>query len=530
MILVAGAALHTRDLRGGTRLGFTPLVSERGRSISRRRFLGGAALCLAQPAFAGAPAQSLRPEGRPGGGKAVISTRAIAAPPAAALIEEARLGGTLGYLVVDGATGQVLESENADTALPPASVAKTFTALYALDQLGPQHRFETRLVATGPVREGEIRGDLILLGGGDPVLDTDGLADLAAALSERGVRRISGRFLVHGGGLPLVATIDPDQPVHVGYSPAVAGLNLNHNRVHFEWARAGGEYQITMEARTNHHRPAVRVARMAIADRDGPLYTYDLRAGREEWSVMRGALGKGGSRWLPVRQPDLYAGDVFRTLALGSGVVLPQPERAGAMPAGTVLAGHQSPPLVSILRDMLRYSTNLTAEAVGMSATLAGGHVPRDLADSGRQMATWAQGALGVNDVRFADHSGLGNASRVTARDMVRMLGQPASRAALTQILRIFPLRGLPEAIRPAESVTVLAKTGTLNFVSGLAGYVTVTGREDLVFAIFAADMRRRDALSMADRERPPGGRAWVGRARVLESRLIGRWATLYRA
>jgi D-alanyl-D-alanine carboxypeptidase/D-alanyl-D-alanine-endopeptidase (penicillin-binding protein 4) len=329
--------------------------------------------------------------------------------------------------------------------------------------------------------------------------------------------------------LPLVPTIDPDQPAHVGYSPAVAGLNLNHNRVHFEWKRDGGDYRISMEARTQRHSPAVRMARVALVERDGPLYTHSLRAGREEWTVMRSALGKGGSRWLPVRQPDLYAGDVFRTLAQSAGLTLPEPARAAAMPGGAVLATHQSPPLTEILRGMLRYSTNVTAEAVGLTATLATGAAPRDLADSGRQMAAWAQVALGVNDPRFVDHSGLGDASRITAHDMVRALARPGVRAALWDILRPFPLRGLPEAIRPGDSVKVLAKTGTLNFVSGLAGYVSEPGRDDLVFAIFAADLGRRNALSLAERERPPGGRAWVGRARVLESRLIGRWSTTYR-
>lgn len=472
----------------------------------------------------------MRPLGRPGSGKAIISTRAVAAPPAAALIEEARLGGAVAYLVADGATGQVLESENADMALPPASVAKTLTTLYALDRLGAEYRFETRLVATGPVRDGVVQGDLVLLGGGDPALDTDGLADLAAALAAKGVRGIGGRFLVHGGGLPLVPTIDPGQPVHVGYSPAVAGLNLNHNRVHFEWKRAGSDYQITLEARTNRYRPAVRVARTAIADRGGPLYTHALRAGREDWTVMRGALGKGGSRWLPVRQPDIYAGDVFWTLAHGAGVPLPDPERARMMPGGTVLATHRSPPLADILRGMLRYSTNVTAEAIGMSATLAGGHAPRGLADSAGQMAGWARAALGVEGLRLADHSGLGDASRVTPRDMVRVLAQPATRVTLAQILRPFPLRGVPETIKPADTVKVLAKTGTLNFISGLAGYVTVPGRDNLIFAIFVANIGRRSALTRAERERPPGGRDWVGRARVLESRLIGRWTTLYRA
>jgi D-alanyl-D-alanine carboxypeptidase/D-alanyl-D-alanine-endopeptidase (penicillin-binding protein 4) len=81
------------------------------------------------------------------------------------------------------------------------------------------------------------------------VLDTDDLADMAAALVAQGVRQIGGRFLVSGGGLPSVTTIDPSQPIHVGYSPAVSGLVLNYNRVHFEWKRTAGGYHITMDAR-----------------------------------------------------------------------------------------------------------------------------------------------------------------------------------------------------------------------------------------------------------------------------------------
>jgi D-alanyl-D-alanine carboxypeptidase/D-alanyl-D-alanine-endopeptidase (penicillin-binding protein 4) len=51
--------------------------------------------------------------------------------------------------------------------LPPASVAKALTSLYALDTLGADHRFQTRVMATGSVIGGVLKGDLILVGGGD---------------------------------------------------------------------------------------------------------------------------------------------------------------------------------------------------------------------------------------------------------------------------------------------------------------------------------------------------------------------------
>ena len=91
------------------------------------------------------------------------------------------------------------------TALAPASVTKAVTALYALDTLGRGHRFATRLLAAGPVEDGVLRGDLVLAGGGDPTLDTDALADMAAGLKRAGVREVTGAFRVWGGAVPYRA-------------------------------------------------------------------------------------------------------------------------------------------------------------------------------------------------------------------------------------------------------------------------------------------------------------------------------------
>src|SRR5690554_1497379 len=118
------------------------------RGISRRGFLAGSAAValLAGPALANAPAQSLRPVLRPAGG------RAARVPAAEALVAKAQLGGDVVFALAEAATGRMLETREAQRGLPPASVVKALTALYALDALGPAHRFQTRLIATGPVQ------------------------------------------------------------------------------------------------------------------------------------------------------------------------------------------------------------------------------------------------------------------------------------------------------------------------------------------------------------------------------------------
>jgi D-alanyl-D-alanine carboxypeptidase/D-alanyl-D-alanine-endopeptidase (penicillin-binding protein 4) len=266
---------------------------------------------------------------------------------------------------------------------------------------------------------------------------------------------------------------------------------------------------------------------MQIVDREGPLYTYRLENGREIWTVMQGPLAgvaAAGCRCVSPKSTRAMCSRRWRA----QGLALPAPQKAAGAISGTAIVTHQRPPLTAILRDMLRYSTNLTAEVVGLSATRAGGVEATDLAASGAQMADWARARLGVGDVRFADHSGLGDRSRIAAQDMVQALAQPLAQGPLRAILRPFSLRDEVGRARKQTLVKVNAKTGTLNFVSGLAGYVTMPSGADLVFAIFVADLNRRDMLTLQDRERPPGGRAWVGRARTLESRLIERWAAVY--
>ncbi len=260
------------------------------RPVSRRFALtGGAALAMCGPAFAKAPVQSLRPVAR---GDSLV---AVALGGAETLVEKYNLSGVVGFSVADVASGIVLEDLNPTTGLPPASVTKAVTALYALDALGASHRFETRLMARGGVSNGVLNGDLILSGGGDPTLDTDAMATLAANLKAAGVREVRGDFVVHDGALPYVETIDPEQLPHVGYSPAVSGIALNYNRVHFEWRRGGSGYAVKMDARTDKYRPEVAMARMRVENRSVPVYTYADRGGVDDWTVARGALGDGGS-------------------------------------------------------------------------------------------------------------------------------------------------------------------------------------------------------------------------------------------
>lgn len=457
--------------------------------LPRRGFLAGLGMLALAPRIALAQATPFDPEAR---------------------IAEARLGGTVAFALIDPATGALLAQRQADLPMAPASTLKSVTALYALDRLGPGHRFATRVIRAG--------NTLVLAGGGDPVLDTDALDRLAAATVA--AERAAGRgapsgFAVWGGALPRIARLDPAQDEHLSYNPSISGMILNFNRVHLDWRRGAEGYRLSLQARGRRLSPRAYTASIAAVDRGRPLFTY--QAGKQEnWTIARRTLGKSGSRWLPVRRPELYAGDVFQTLCRARGLVLPTPEVIEILPDGPEIARHDSLPLDVIVRDMMEYSTNLTAEVIGLAASGAPG-----IAASAAAMADWLRGQ-GIEDgFAFHDHSGLSPDNRVTARAMARLVAGPGRARDLRGAMKTIPLRDAGAKRKPGD-IAIEAKTGTLNFVSNLAGYAQRAGGPELGFAILTADEARRAASE--GQELPEGVTGWTRRAKALQQALIEHW------
>jgi len=453
----------------------------------------------------------------------VLRPGSVPPPGYQQLIKNLYLTGEAGFAAIDIETGQVLEQRNAEKGFAPASVTKSITALYALDTLGPDFRFETTLRATGHIQNGVLNGDLILIGGGDPHLDTDDLAMMVAQLKEEGVQQITGRFLFDDTALPRFNHIVGAQPVHVGYNPSISGLNLNFNRFYFEWKKKGAGYDLRMDARGRNVTPKTMRATMTIQEQQEQVFTYSQSGNREAWSVLRGALGKEGGRWLPTRKPALYTAEVFRELSRMNKIDLPAPERSLIPSAGRVIVVHQSDPLTVIVKSMLRFSTNLSAEVLGLMASGERG----SLAASAAKMNVWAQARLGLANAQFMDHSGLSDQTRVTPISFARAM------AAAEQIFPEFV--DLLKPIKPRRfngnldksgHAQIAAKTGTLNFVSALGGYQMTQGRK-IAFAIFVQDFDKRAKVDHAKYDRPRGASDWAKRARRLHHGLLYRWARM---
>ena len=449
-----------------------------------------------------------------------------------------RHSGISGWMVVDLDSGEIVDQYQADTPFAPASVAKLPTTLYALDRLGPEHRFETRVAMQGRIEGQTLEGDLILIGGGDPELDTDDLLPLVTQLTERGFRHVSGHFYVDGSAGPQRVAIDAGQPVDAAYNPALSGLNLNFNRVRLKWNARGEARMLRVSAKGVRLDPEVVGVRVALASYPGaPMFSHAIEGSGEIWRMSERGFRGEGARWLPVRQPELYAGEVFQSLASTYGITLDPAHQGVAPESATVIATHQSRALQPMLKSMLRYSTNLTAEMAGLAASRAaskaGDPELDSLAASAGAMNAWAAEVAGFAPgdpgFRLTNHSGLASNSRVSPRRMAEFLAamakrQPASSkrhprlpGGITDLLRDYNVAA--KSIKmDYRHLDITAKTGTMDYVRGLAGYIATPSGRRLAFAIFSNDLARREEGVQRINRR------WMARARVFERSLIRNW------
>lgn len=532
------------------------------------------------PAFAGLPPAlpPAAPDSVPGAVPAALPAALPAASPAeqpaARAVSGRRFGdhggvtaddapptdlrsGTLAFALLDLDRETLLARRAPDVALIPASVAKAPTALYALDALGPDFAFETKLLASGPVDHGVLVGDLVLQGGGDPTLDSADLATLAQALRDAGVVAVEGRFLYDSGDTPGFERIAAGQPPQAAYNPGYSGLNLNFNRVLAEWRRdAAAGIVFTLSARAGGWGPPADVISAEAAPPSGPGFESRQLARPtgpglsaetiEHWRVAEHLLGSKGARWLPVRRPARYAAGAFRGIAADLGVSLPRPEPGRPPAEAAVVARVESKPLASILRGMLKHSTNVTAEAVGITASRARGVLfqnPVDITASGEAMSAWLEERFGLDGVdaepmRIENHSGLSTQSRVSVRSMVKLLARAAKDPTLgPAFIELLPRDGVrgakPKSKKArAKSAVTLAKTGTIFYGRSLAGYLECPGGQRYAFAIFASDLDARAAFDAAfdpgETGAPRAARAWLGRARAAERALLSDWTDRY--
>jgi len=390
---------------------------------------------LASPLVAPSPAPVVTPteKGPPQAPPAIQPPAPLNA--VAKVLQEARAnpvltGTAIGFCLIDS-KGAVTMDENAGTALIPASSFKTLTTATALEILGPDFHFTTELKSTAPIQEGVIKGDLVIVGGGDPMLKLDDLKAWAADLKQRGLVHVIGDIRVDASFFSgsLYGDFWNWGDIGNGYGSGVAGLNLNHNR-YIVMFQAGPEVGSPAQLLGINLEVPGAIWKNEVTT--GPADSGDgvMIHGGENTSIihLRGTVPLGAAKFQArgaVPDPSRFAAHHFRAALLAAGIQVGRavnaPARIAATPSVSALATHSllkhdSPPLLDIIKSIHKVSDNQETECVfrmlGLNAGKPSAEVIREY---------WKTRGLEFAGLRMEDGSGLSRADFIRPLDLARL-------------------------------------------------------------------------------------------------------------
>jgi serine-type D-Ala-D-Ala carboxypeptidase/endopeptidase (penicillin-binding protein 4) len=425
--------------------------------------------------------------------------------------------GEWGVLIADAVTGETLYEKNASSYFVPASNMKLLTTALALDALGADYRFRTTLETNGKLEHGVLRGDLILVGRGDPNLSNrkfpfdikeefDGppekvLAELCDALVARGAKQITGDVVGDDSYFPRERYPDGweiDDMVWE-YGAAVSAIVVDDNTVTLTLTPGRkSEDAVTAEVEPATSEFVVKNQVTTV----GPREKAELRLTREPGAdtiLVSGTISAGSQPRklvLAIQEPAQHAATLLGRLLAERGVKFhgkirsnhdPDPAEDGR----TVLAEHLSLPLGDTVKLVNKISQNLHTEVLLRTAARQQGRwgTPEDLPKFPE--AFYVKVGILPGEVIQTDGSGLSRHDMVTPRAFVTLLQYAQKQPWFPMYFASLPVAGvdgtLNERMRNADVTgRIHAKTGSVSHVRSLSGYADTAGGRRLIFSFLS--------------------------------------------
>jgi D-alanyl-D-alanine carboxypeptidase/D-alanyl-D-alanine-endopeptidase (penicillin-binding protein 4) len=398
-------------------------------------------------------------------------------------------------------TGHTLYAHNPELLINPASVTKIFTTAAALALLHPNYRFKTEIYTTRKPEKGVIKGPLYLKGFGDPFLVNERLTYLATELKSLGITRIDGPIILDDSHFDPVekgpgwSQDDSPRP----YSAPMGALSLNFNSVAvlaFPGEKVGDEARLEVAPDSDHFELENKVK--TSSSRTRIRLSVD-RKGNHTKIIARGRVSihhPGSRHFCRVTSPAFYTGRSFRQALRQAGIKTRQAIHRGEVPRwADKLYVLRSPSLGELVRKVNKRSQNFMAEQLYkiQGAEFLG--PPATWYKGQQMMSAFLVEEVGLAPSSFVLHngSGLNDVNRITVSQAVAVLRYMWERFDVRpDFVSSLAVAGSDGTVvnrfrHPALTRTMRLKTGSLENVRALAGYVHTRGDEVLAFSFIVS-------------------------------------------
>jgi D-alanyl-D-alanine carboxypeptidase/D-alanyl-D-alanine-endopeptidase (penicillin-binding protein 4) len=409
-------------------------------------------------------------------------------------------GTSVSIFVREVGRDEPLVSYNSTVARNPASTMKVLTTYAALELLGPAFTWRTRAFATGPVRDRVLDGNLVLVGGGDPFMTADRWWGFVAGLRQQGIERVTGDVIIDNSYFAPQGddrSAFDNQPYRT-YNVLPDALLVNFQTVDFSLVP-----DVAADALRANLNPApanlaidntVRLDRSACRRGAGgvSITTPDGPSGNRIAFGGHYASGCGSMTFsrAVMRAPD-FAYGTFRTFWQQSGGRLDGGWRVGVLPPGaTEVFSYDSLSLAEVIRLINKFSSNSMARQLllTVAAEKAG---PPGTTDGGRRAIVDFLASRGISlpELVLENGSGLSRDERISAQGLADVLLSAWRSQYMPEFAASLPLSATDGTLRkrfraPQMQGRLRMKTGTLEGVSALAGYVNAASGRTFVTVV----------------------------------------------
>ena len=393
---------------------------------------------------------------------------------------------------------QTLFARNATTPLIPASNIKILTTAAALTALGSNYRFRTAVFGDR-TQSNLSQPTLRIIGHGDPTLTTPQLKTLVQQLSQKGVQQVEQLIGddTYFRGAATNPYWDADDTTQ-GYGAPVNSLMLNQNAIGVTLfpQRVGQPLRVQWDDPTD--ASTWRISNQTVTvSANGSEFVDAARPSNQALMRLTGQLRVGSEAEtiaVSVPNPGNYLIDKFRTALAAANIVVQRSTVVKMTPAppGLVeLAAVESPPLAQLLVETNRESNNIYAETLLKTLGVTQTASNQDATASGIAAIKATLTPLGVNAAGYSmvDGSGLASRNRASSEALVQTLQAMAQRPDAAVYRNSLAIAGVNGTLKnrfrnTAAQGRLQGKTGTIEGVVALSGYLTPPNHPDLAFSL----------------------------------------------